>query len=379
MKRVLFIAFEYPPVRASTDRIYYFSKYFARLGWKVRVLTVKGRPPFHFYDPSLPPPEGVRVERAAAWEGRISNLLYSYRLLPFHNAFFIPAIASGNRLLHRELADVIVATTPQVSEFIAGDWLSKKFHIPLVIDFRDPYFPPPLYRTMFENILRRATGLVTTSKTYADVLKRQSGRSDIHLIPNGVDLETISKLRRPKRQEFTVVYSGVLIDLYRVRALLEAVERVHATVPIRAIIIGETKSFEHLTRYAREHHLAITFTGRVSYEEATALTSEATIAYNGSSHPGGLGGKVYEAMALGLPILGYFPEGSQSDRFINEHGIGLVAHTPGELVRNLRTLAQNPKQVAQLAEHCSKVACAFDRRVLAEQYSAYLQKLIARA
>lgn len=346
------------------------------MNWQVNILTIKGRTAYCFFDNSINIPPTISVFRARPLHNKLTMLLYYYKLIPFFNLFCLSSYFLGIKILKSNPVDIIVATTPQVSELISGYWLAKKFKIPLIIDFRDPYYPPFLYKKLFKRILSFAQGIVTTSDSYQNILQAQSKRDDIAIIPNGVDLEIIKKHIRPKNNKFTIVYSGVLIDLYRIMDLLKVMKELSREINIQAVVIGETKGFEYLIDYAQSNHLAVKFTGRLPYDQATAVASQATVAYNGSNHPGGIGGKMYDYMALGLPIVGYFPLHSQSELFVNKYQVGLVANTLNDLKNNIKMLFYHPEKRKILADNCTDKAKLFDRKVLAKDFNNYLQQFI---
>lgn len=384
--KILIIALEFPPIRASNDRTYHFCRYLPEFGWTPTVISPRMPGRWMLHDNTLQIPPSIEVHDAPAhqtiWVARMHYLL---KLLPDTNLFMFTSYFAGDRILSREGAEyrAVYATTPSSSGLFSAYFLANKYGKPLVLDFRDPFYPPLLYRPLFRRLLHHARKIITTTEVYRDVLIRQGADArKMEIIPNGTDVGTIERIRGSgngvsRSSVFTIVYAGVLIPLYRLKALLKAVAKL-TSFNMRVVIVGRLEDDrEGLVEFVRENGLqdTVEFRGRLSQEETIKVLLQATVAYNGSAHPGGVGGKVYDYLACGLPILGYNPQGSATYSFINEHNVGLTTDTEAGLVDNLRKLCNDPTTVDLLSKRALEIARAYDRRNLAKKLSDVLTTL----
>lgn len=380
MKQFLVIAFEFPPIRSSNDRMYHFCRYLPEFGWNPIVIAPR-KPTYYTYsDPSLKVPDNIEVLNADAMQSKIIfRTLRLTRLTPSADLFWISSYYQGKKLLkdrHREIR-FIYATSPTPSAVFSAYWLAQEFSKPLVLDFRDPFERHILYNGFYRRILNKAHVIITTSTVYKNYLIAFGAPPQkITLIPNGTDLTLIQTLSRehPERdKEFTIVYAGIIYPLYRIKSLLKVVS-LFPEGRIRVKIIGSLQcDKDNLEDFVSQNKLTnVEFIGRISQEATLRELLKATVAYNGSIHPGGLGSKSYDYIACGLPILGFNPADSATAEFISGHNIGLTADTEEGLLANLKKLYNNPALIEDFRQRALSVIGKFDRRKLTEQLSAVL-------
>ncbi len=385
MNKILIIALEFPPIRASNDRTYHFCRYLPEFGWLPTVVAPRTPGRWMLHDDTLTIPPVIDVHDASAYQNIwIARAHYLLKLLPDTNLFMFTSYFKGKQLLSKEGTAIkaVYATSPSPSDLFSAHFLSRKFRKPLVLDFRDPFYPPVLYGALFRIILRSAAKIITTTEAYQNVLIQQGADpKNTEIIPNGTDLDSIERIRvkgATKSTLFTIVYAGVLIPLYRLRALLKAVAKL-PHFNLKVVIVGRIEDDrEGLVSFVKENSLQnkVEFRGRLSQEDTIKELLQATIAYNGSSHPGGVGGKVYDYLACALPILGYNPHDSATRSFINENQVGLTADTEDGLAENLRKFYGNPATVDLFSKHALAVATDYDRKHLTKKLSDILNSLM---
>jgi glycosyltransferase involved in cell wall biosynthesis len=222
-RNVLVVAYYFPPLGLSgVQRTLKFVKYLPQFGWKPTVLTVT---PTGYYaqDESLlaelDDPD-IRIERVGSLD---PNRLFRKRgtvkmpsegtrkVLSFaSDLFFIPdnkigwrkkAVARASELLSAEKYSVIFATAPPFTDLLIGLDLREKFNIPLVVDYRDPwyayphkYFPTPYHRwrntSLEKRVLRRSSGVITTNRRVKELMVKRFKvleYNDVTIIPQGFD------------------------------------------------------------------------------------------------------------------------------------------------------------------------------------------------
>ena len=158
VKRILMIAYHYPPVQISSgiQRTLKFSTYLGPLGWQSSVLSVATRAYSHTSDNQVCEiPADVRVQRAFALDtsrhlavkGRYPLLL----ALPDNwSTWWLGGVTSGLAMIRRARPDVIWSTYPIATAHLSGLTLHRLTGIPWVADCRDSMteenYPTPTLR-----------------------------------------------------------------------------------------------------------------------------------------------------------------------------------------------------------------------------------------
>lgn len=180
MKRVLVIAYHYPPLAgAGVLKTLRTTRYFSKFGWQPIVLTVRNPEPYH--RAANPIPDGIKVYRS--WRIPGGNLLARllrrlglddrWLLLPDQHLLWAPgAFIVGLYLMISQKIDLIYVTGPPYSALIAGTVLQRMTGKPLVVEVRDPWsfnrgrkgYPTPLHRKIdqcYERWVLRSAALIT--------------------------------------------------------------------------------------------------------------------------------------------------------------------------------------------------------------------------
>lgn len=145
VKRVLMIAYHYPPVRGSSgvQRTLKFSRYLADYGWEPIVLTAHPRAYSGIGNDQLHEvPEHITVKRAFA--------LDTARQLSFRGAYpgflalpdrwvswWLGAVPAGLNLIRKYKPTVILSTYPIATAHLIGLTLARLTGLPWIADFRD--------------------------------------------------------------------------------------------------------------------------------------------------------------------------------------------------------------------------------------------------
>jgi glycosyltransferase involved in cell wall biosynthesis len=139
MRQVLMIAPHFPPdSTAGTHRVRLLAPHLPASGWKPTVLTVDPRDYEGLLDPALGAsvPAEVRVIRARAWPAAISRHLGvgDLGLRAFEGLWRTAA-----RLLATERFDALFVTIYPTYPALLGPLLKRRFHVPFVLDYQDPW------------------------------------------------------------------------------------------------------------------------------------------------------------------------------------------------------------------------------------------------
>lgn len=348
------IAYYFPPMGLSgVLRIAKFCKYLQLLyGWEVTVLTV-GDVGYFAYDYSLLEEVlacGTVVERT-----RTSDPLALFRkkgtiALPVaHRRRFMSglthtilqpdnkigwkrhALSRADELLRRRSFDVVLATAPPFTSFLIGEQLQRRYGIPLVVDYRDPwldnksyYFATPLHRryaaSLEASVLKRSDGVVVVNRRIKEQLVARYAfltHENVHIIPSGYDPADFKAaarfpLARPGR--FRITFSGISDIHYSPRSFFEALAQLFAKRPalrdeVEVCFVGSFH--DKYRRLATTMGVAssIIATGYVDHIEAIRNLLASDALWLSASDPAVTPGKVHEYVGTGKPILAICPPG----------------------------------------------------------------------
>ncbi|MBE9527341.1 MAG: glycosyltransferase family 4 protein [Proteobacteria bacterium] len=240
MKHALFVAFHYPPEANSSGvlRTLKFTRYLSEFGWRVTVLTVKPSA-YEVVDTTLTAqiPNDVRVvhtkyidtKKHLAIAGRYLSIL----AVPDRWIGWLPwAVKAGKRLLRDEKFDLIFSTSPLGTAHLISTQLSKYSGLPLVIDFRDPWYEEPAEEGMpwinhffapklEARVIKQASNIVTSTQQLRNLLLDrypQKAKKNITCVLNGYDEADFEELPDPKRSPndpFVLVHAGGINPEFR--------------------------------------------------------------------------------------------------------------------------------------------------------------------
>ncbi len=241
-RRVLMIAYHYPPVGVSSgvQRTLAFSRYLLDLGWQPIVLTISPCAYERTDEGQLQDiPEGVAVIRAfgrdVARHFALAGHYFDWMALPDRwNSWWLGAVLAGSRLIKEYKPDVIWSTYPIATAHCIASTLSGQSGVPWVADFRDSmvddsYPAAGLRRSVFKRIesrtLRQASSAVfTTAGTLAMYRDRYPGieAGKFRVIENGYDepafasvMSSVADSKGKRSGPTLLVHSGLLYSSER--------------------------------------------------------------------------------------------------------------------------------------------------------------------
>jgi glycosyltransferase involved in cell wall biosynthesis len=367
--RLLLLAYYFPPLGLSgVLRPLKFTKYLGRLGWDIDVLT-SSPARYYAHDESLlrELPASVRIERtrsldffhlgkgrkAAELPGPGARRLSRLVFLPDTKIGWYPfAVSRGVEIARKARPDVVMATAPPFTSFLAGHRLAREFRIPLVLDYRDswlmdPQSPPPtrVHRRIASRLEAKVVGasaaiIVVNGMIGEELTTRYpAAREKITTIYNGFDPEDLAALphisssfRRPRG--LRLLYMGTLSrDVNRPDALFEGlslVKRESGNVlgPLEVVFMGTAD--EESVRCARRCGIGelIRFVPYTPHREALAALATADAALLivdahefADRH---VPGKIFEYLGAGKPVIALAPAASEAARIVREAHAGVV-------------------------------------------------------
>lgn len=382
------VTYAFPPEGGSAvQRPLKFSKFLSELGWDVFVLTPKEKTGFLDPSLLDEIPKNARVTEVFSFDpagldrvlkdrfySRGGNVVYAFFkfLLKAYSAIYYrtikvdwfegwvrSGIKAGEKIVRKEGIDIIYAHGQPPSTLLIGYRLKQRTAKPLVIDYDDSWTTSVEFRKaqnknmdnmrrLEKEVLSAADKVVSVKKeTITEIKAAFPGISadKFVFLPNGYDPADLHGIKRIHPDKFTIAYAGTLSEkfCYSPESFLYALGQLIAEgkMPadkVEVIFAGRVspRYEERLSAVIEDAGLKgiVKFLGFVGHREClerlmsssllllmieSTLGKEASIEYAGI-----IPAKIFEYIALGVPILGIVPPGFEADLIIRT-GTGSIA------------------------------------------------------
>ena len=373
MKRVLIITYYWPPSGGSgVQRWLKMSKYLPENGWQPVIYTAEDaeypvedqslmndvapeaevirRPivePYTFYKKFLGIKKGEKVKagfvndgaKKTGWKENLSVWLRGNLFIPDARCWWIrPSVRFLKRYLKEHPVDAIISTGPPHSMHLIAKELHKKFNIPWVADFRDPWTDIDFYKDLKltrrsdrkhhrleRQVLSEATRVVTVGWDCAKGLENH-GANNVAVITNGYDFFDISNENYQKTSILTMSHIGIIGANRNPEMFWEAISELDIPMKIRLIGQIDNSVIESIKRHNIENYVEIIpyIPHNQVIEEQQKSDVLLLFVNNTPNAKGILTGKLFEYIASDRPILSIGPENGDSARILNETQSGVT-------------------------------------------------------
>jgi glycosyltransferase involved in cell wall biosynthesis len=432
--QLLMVAHAFPPSSAVGGiRITNFCKYLPEFDVQPIVLTVQSR--FHEELGPMAAPLPIRVvrtvqsetilDRYARWRARrpnaaegavavrggggtgassVSNVrrhLLSILQIPDRNlSWYFPALRTARHLVEGGEIDAVFSSAPPFTAHLIARAIKKKFNIPWIADFRDPWFNnqiavslnPPWFNTLsarMEESCVRAADLVISNTEWQtrDISQRYAtfSRQKFVTLTNGYDDFEVPANQGLGKKDPVVclhlgdIYQGRRIDTFCAAvSILIKVGQLRSDA-VRVLFVGKTDSsqIEACRRVAGEliDSGVIQFHKRVEKSEADKLLWDADqlLVFQGR-YRAQIPLKFYEYLATGKPIFAVGQPGALSE-IMAQTGAGVCCDEddPNVIAKEFLGALAAPAQPAEVVQR--RWVERFHFRSLSRKLSTWIKGL----
>lgn len=430
-RRLLFIAYEYPPsAGGGAQRIAKFVRFLREDGWDIRVLTaepVAGQP---LDETLLAQVEGVPVTRLPARHiaTRIARLLSPLKALasatrsrgtraarrgvattsrpassrlsrwiavPDDAVIWARKARPGAAAMHAERPfDAVLASGPPYSALVVAARFGESHGVPVVLDLRDPWrdninivWPTSAHARRSEALERyavsRAAAVTCVSQVIADEA-RDCGARVTDVVPNGFDpaeMPLAAPSAGPLRLVFLGRFSPAVFDPAHLFGAVRTAVDAAGAGSVTLDVYGPDAQWIHDAAAASNAGDLVTFHGFRPYAEALAAVARADIGVIViADEPGSAGiysGKLFDYLGIRIPVLLYGPDGVAAD-VVREAGGVVVPYGDGPRLSDaIVELAARKRERGTLEMATDDaVRARFDRRAQVARVSALLADAI---
>lgn len=200
--------------------------------------------------------------------------------------------------------------------------------------------------------------------------------SKIKVIPNGVDLDLIKKIRA-NRERWKIVYVGRLNPHKKVEWLIKAFRMLKREYPEAKLeIIGDGPMYKEYVKYVHKNHLKdVVFKGRVEDEEIIRSLKSSRV-YVLPSIREGQSITTLEAMASGTPQIVVEADGNGATELILESRSGIcIGPCIKEMYNALKRLLEEHETWRNLSENGIKYTSNLTWENIAQQHKKLYKSL----
>lgn len=372
MKKVLFIAYIYPPIANSgTQRSVKFANNIIDLGWQPIVMTAKDAPGLPV-DMELMSEvdERIQVHRVPLQSAKLANGIsgifgnsklakwiyegLEWRLRRNSNtpdpfaSWVSTAVDEGIILHEKHRFDVIYASGTPWTSFIVAQKISRAIGVPYILDYRDLWNNidegwveqsdnQTGFKTECENlekeVVKDAGAIISVTDSCLESLKLNleldCKKTIIKTITNGYEPDEFNVqpcFSVSNQETFNVGYTGVWKKGYSPEELYRALNQITLEDPNTNIRlhcagfeIGRAKEYNLPDHIVKEY-------GRVTHKTALNIMQSCDLLFlpvaQGQYSNISLPGKLFEYLGSGTPILAQVPTDSEVFKVIQKTGSG---------------------------------------------------------
>ncbi|MBY0496296.1 MAG: glycosyltransferase [Cyanobacteria bacterium] len=409
MKRVLFVAYLFPPIASSgAQRSLKFVKYLAGHGWEPIVLTA-ARFDGHAVDAALVDelPRGVRIERVPMLHEQIGGVIatalgggsigrqagqalarrwQARHPDPDRYAPWQPGALRAAKRLFRDIGfDAVFATGYPWSALTVGRAIGAATNRPFIADFRDIWTGDsdarPLHAAEADVVNGAAAVICTTDRMRQHMSNTHPAVDEARFVTihNGFDAAEFEHAAPPRAERpFRIVYTGMWTEGVNPGALYNTIDWIRRSNPdaldnlevvAAGFAPGEARR-RGLSRHVRE-------IGPVAHRDAIDLMRSAHLIYLGHRDPErqwAVPGKLYECLATGTPVIAQTQTDGELARMMRRLGGGKVlsAQGPGELYYTLLDACRT--KTVQVPPLNADALASFEHRALTAKLAAVLDE-----
>lgn len=402
--KILFLSENFPPEsNAAATRVYERACYWADWGHEVTVITSAPNFPegklFDGYQnkwKQIETMSGIRVVRVKTYIAANSGIIN--RTLDFLS-FMITGFFAA---LKEPRPDVIAATSPQFFTAVAGWAASAVRGLPFVFELGDLWpasisavgalrksFALKMIEKLELFLYRRSTAIAALTASFKDdLVGRGINGAKIDVVINGVDLARYAPRERDSdlarkwglEEKFVAGYIGTHGMAHALENVLDAAQHLKDNDDIRFLLVGAGAVRDSLIAEAKKRHLDnVIFMPRQAKEKMPAVWSLCDVALvhlkNSPVFAGVIPSKIFEAQAMGLPIVLAAPEGEASRIVLDDKaGIYVAAEDAPALAGAITTLAASPADCKKFATAALAAAPTHSRETQAREMLGVLEK-----
>lgn len=417
MKKVLFISFYWPPSgKASLHWPLKMIKFMPEYDWRPSVLVSKEDSftakdesllseiaddlkviktdfwdPFVIYKKFLGKNKNESLVASEAMSKTNKGLKHRFALWVRLNLFipdarmgwYRPAVKAASKYLENNKVDAIVSNGPPHIAHLIGKKLSKRFNIPLVPVFIDPWVDISYYigqkrnsitlaidNRLERSVMQHSSQVVVVTKTLKEYFMKKYPflKDKIHVLHWGYNEDDFSRINNISTDEKIILHAGNIFDFQNIPEFWNEVKKqINNGKKLKLKFIGTVAPAvkKSISDAGLNDHTE--YRGFLQYDEVLKEMSNATYLLVCATEPRHFPGKLFEYLRTGKTIIAFGNDNSEVDEVLMETN-------SGKLFRYDENAAEMFDDSVKF-ETNMEIVKKFDRKVIAEKLAGILNKL----
>jgi len=405
---ILFLTDNFPPEgNAPATRTFEHAREWVDKGHKVTIITCAPNFPegkiFEGYKNnwlSKQKIKGIIVWRVKTYI--TANEGFIKRIIDFVS-FMVSSLFFG---LFVRNVDVVVGTSPQFFTVISAWVLAKFKQVPFVFELRDIWpasieavgtmkwgWIIKILKKLELFLYRQADLIISVTHSFKSELQARGVTADkIKVVLNGVDLSRYKPLPEKDKEfskkyqlqgKFVAGYIGTHGLAHALDNIIEAAELLKAEDNIRVVFAGGGADRSRLESLVERRGLSnvvmIPRQPKENMQKIWSLCDVSLVSLRDTPlFSAVIPSKIFEAMAMSLPIIISVPEGESTD-IIRTHKTGLVIppENSNRLVKAILEIEKDKHLYRDLAQNSLLAASKFNRKILASEMLCHIEEIVS--
>ena len=294
-----------------------------------------------------------------------ASFYYNLIHTPDRQVGWLPyAIAAGKKIIRRHGIDLIYASAPPFTGYLAARALGRRFSIPWIAEYRDGwsryfYVPRPPWRQwidekMENRTLAGAAGIVAVAESWGEYYRKRFNKPTL-AVPNGFDTHTLASgaVAQQPGEPVVITYMGVLYQGLRDPSLLYQALAQSRLDPSDIQLHYYGPSEDEVMPLARLYDVArfIRVKPRVAFAESVEIQrgSDVLLLLQAPVDERNVPAKLFEYFAARRQILGVGLDNGEPARLVNERNAGFYHSEPAAMAAKLRQWVEEKRRTGIVA------------------------------
>ncbi|MDD5552188.1 MAG: glycosyltransferase [Candidatus Pacebacteria bacterium] len=386
MKKILVIAYYFPPAAGvGTFRIAKFVKYLPLFGWEPVILTVKEK----YYknkDNSLISDfsKKIKIYRTDIMNFPINNA--DIKWLPFLFKDF-------RKVIKKEKPNLLYFTGGPFFQWRLAPFFKRKYNIPYIIDFRDPWFLDPyekeksiLRKNISEFlkkkwellIIKNADKVIFATTNMEKIYRKEYNfyKEKFLSIENGYDPDDYKNVPPKKNSNFSIVYTGKFAHYRDPKNFFKALGKLKNIIDFQFMHIGEKeKKIEKIIKKERIEKKSL-LVGLKTYKETISHSkgADVLVLITGKSKLESTQ-KVFDYVACDKPIIAITNKNSAVARVLKNFKKAFVIDDNPEIIKDAIIKIYKDK-TNNVSFGDQKIMLDYNRKFLTKKLAECLDRVV---
>jgi glycosyltransferase involved in cell wall biosynthesis len=347
-KRIYFISSAFAPLGRTSVIMSHYARFLAEDGFDVRVITTGERKGFflnwvndyELYE-QIKQVVDIRIIKYPQY-ALLDEIIGILKIQPTMLMRWVKEVErNANSFIDKD--GIILAVYPDIADLYIGEYLKKKYNLPLIIDLRD--LPQSFtsnvknekWFNLEKNFFKNADFITVATDTIKNNLIERYNYPEnrIETVYNGFgDINTLeNKTVEVKKKDFVITYAGTMSVNQKPEILTLAYKKLVEKYPDAAknikIHIYSQKGYYYHLKFKNTIISGVEYKGYLPHSELmNTIKKECDLCFlplASESLSYALPAKLFEYINLEKPILGALPNGD-ARKLIEKHDIGRVCH-----------------------------------------------------